>query len=69
MTGLELTLLFLFPEPLREEVLWRSTLWPEERKLYGHGYELYCLAASHAGDLLASACKAAIPEHAAIILW
>ncbi|KAF4519996.1 hypothetical protein B566_EDAN007144 [Ephemera danica] len=56
-------------EPLREEVLWRGTLWPEERKLYGHGYEIYCLAASNSGHLLASASRATLPEHAAIILW
>ncbi|KAJ7377041.1 Elongator subunit elp2 [Desmophyllum pertusum] len=36
---------------------------------YGHGYEIFCVAASPDGSLLASACKASKPEHAALILW
>lgn len=59
----------LFPEPPTEEDLVQNTLWPEVQKLYGHGYEIYSLAASHDGNLLASACKATKPEHAAIIIW
>lgn len=47
----------------------QNTLWPEQQKLYGHGYEVFALAASPDGSLLASACKATTPEHAALILW
>lgn len=44
-------------------------MWPEIQKLYGHGYEVYCLAATADGTLLASACKSTNPEYAAILLW
>lgn len=55
--------------PLCEEILWKATLWPEERKLYGHGFELHSLASSHSGRFLASACKARLKDHASIIIW
>ncbi|KAI5730461.1 hypothetical protein M8J76_013864 [Diaphorina citri] len=60
---------FHLEQPPTEEDLVQNTLWPEVQKLYGHGYEIYSLAASHDGTLLASACKATKPEHAAIIIW
>ena len=47
----------------------QNTLWPETRKLYGHGYELLCVAASHSGSVLASAAKASLPVHAVLRLW
>lgn len=47
----------------------QNTLWPEIQKLYGHGYELYSLAADPLGKLLVSACRAQQTEHAAIIIW
>ncbi|XP_070565909.1 elongator complex protein 2-like [Ptychodera flava] len=56
-------------EPPTEEHLLQNTLWPETQKLYGHGYEIYCVATHPAGSLIASACKAAKVEYAAIILW
>lgn len=56
-------------EPPTEETLLQNTLWPEIQKLYGHGYEIYCLAASPDSLLLASACKATTTEHAAILIW
>nr|CAD7578290.1 unnamed protein product [Timema californicum] len=56
-------------EPPTEENLVQNTLWPEVQKLYGHGYELYSLAARPDGRLLASACKATDAQHAAILLW
>ncbi|KAK9889847.1 hypothetical protein WA026_007210 [Henosepilachna vigintioctopunctata] len=56
-------------EPPTEETLLQNTLWPEIRKLYGHGYEVYCLASSADGNYLASACKSTTQEHAAVLLW
>ncbi len=55
--------------PPPEDVLARSTLWPEAEKLYGHGYELSCLAASRDGRLIASACRAASLNHAVVRLF
>ncbi|PFH56141.1 hypothetical protein XA68_17010 [Ophiocordyceps unilateralis] len=55
--------------PPVEETLSRHTLWPELEKLYGHGYEISCLAASHDGKLIASACKASSANHAVIRLF
>ncbi|KAK3308066.1 WD40-repeat-containing domain protein [Chaetomium strumarium] len=55
--------------PPFEESLSRHTLWPEVEKLYGHGYEISCLAASHDGTLIASACKASSINHAVIRLF
>lgn len=55
--------------PPFEDALSRYTLWPETEKLYGHGYEISCLAASHDGALVASACKASAANHAVIRLF
>jgi elongator complex protein 2 len=55
--------------PPFEETLSRHTLWPETEKLYGHGYEISCLAASHDGKIIASACKASSSNHAVIRLF
>jgi elongator complex protein 2 len=55
--------------PPFEDTLSRYTLWPETEKLYGHGYEISCLAASHDGTLIASACKASSANHAVIRLF
>lgn len=55
--------------PPQEETLMQNTLWPEIQKLYGHGFEIYALAASPDGQLLASSCRATTAEHAQIILW
>lgn len=55
--------------PPFEETLSRHTLWPETEKLYGHGYEISCLATSHDGTLVASACKASSANHGVIRLF
>ncbi|KAJ1730221.1 Elongator subunit elp2 [Coemansia biformis] len=56
-------------QPPLEERLLRHTLWPEADKLYGHPYEIFALAAAHAGDLIATACRAASARHASIRLY
>ncbi|CAJ0893575.1 5486_t:CDS:10, partial [Entrophospora sp. SA101] len=55
--------------PPYEEHLLQHTLWPEIDKLYGHGYEIVCVDASHDGKYLASACRSTIAEHAVIRLY
>lgn len=55
--------------PPFEDSLSRHTLWPEIEKLYGHGYEISCLAVSHDGTLIASACRASSINHAVIRLF
>ena len=56
-------------KPPTEESLVQNTLWPEVHKMYGHGYEVYCVAASADGRMVASACKSAQPKEAAILIW
>ncbi|KAG8240403.1 hypothetical protein J437_LFUL002546, partial [Ladona fulva] len=56
-------------EPPTEEHLMQNTLWPEVQKLYGHGYDIFSMAATHDGSLLASACKSTNVQHAAVIIW
>ncbi|KAH9432481.1 hypothetical protein MCOR02_007176 [Pyricularia oryzae] len=58
-----------FDRPPYEDSLSRHTLWPEIEKLYGHGYELSCLATSHDGKVVASACKASSINHAVVRLF
>lgn len=55
--------------PPTEETLLQNTLWPEVQKLYGHGYELFSLAADPQCQLLVSSSKAQKAEHASIIIW
>jgi elongator complex protein 2 len=55
--------------PPFEDHLARHTLWPEREKLYGHGYEISAVAASHEGDLVATACRASSVDHAVIRIY
>jgi len=55
--------------PPLEDHLARHTLWPEHEKLYGHGYEISAVAASHDGSLVATACRASSVDHAVIRLY
>ncbi|OAD68764.1 hypothetical protein PHYBLDRAFT_117063 [Phycomyces blakesleeanus NRRL 1555(-)] len=63
------SLLETMVHPPFEEHLLQHTLWPEIEKLYGHGYEIICTEATHDGKYVASACKAATPEHAVVRLF
>lgn len=54
-------------EPPLEEHLCQNTLWPEIRKLFGHGNNLQALAAC--GPLLASAAESKTADLADIWLW
>uniref|UniRef100_A0A182QQW7 Elongator complex protein 2 n=1 Tax=Anopheles farauti TaxID=69004 RepID=A0A182QQW7_9DIPT len=55
--------------PPAEETLMQNTLWPEIQKLYGHGNELYAIASTPDGKLIASGCRATSTEQAQILLW
>lgn len=55
--------------PPFEDQLSRHLLFPETEKLYGHGYEISCVAASHDGSLIATACRASSIDHALIRLY
>jgi elongator complex protein 2 len=61
----------ILSKPPLEEYLVRNSLFPEIDKLYGHGFELYCLGISHSGSILdsASVAKSSQGSHAAIRLW
>ncbi|KAG2482428.1 hypothetical protein HYH03_018632 [Edaphochlamys debaryana] len=56
-------------EPPLEEHLAQNTLWPETQKLYGHGNDVFCAAASPDGRFVASACKAQTAATAAVWVW
>ena len=56
-------------QPPPESYLLQNTLWPEIRKVYGHVYEIFCVACSHSGDIVASAGKSSQPKHSAIMIW
>lgn len=52
-----------------EEHLAQNTLWPEIHKLYGHGNDIFSLAADPQSQYLASACKAQTASLAKIFIW
>lgn len=55
--------------PPLEDILQKYTLFPELEKLYGHGYEISCVAVHPSYQLIASACKSNLLKHAAIRLF
>lgn len=55
--------------PPLEEHLAQNTLWPEVHKLYGHGNDVYCVAASRDGRYIASGCIAKSPAAAEVWVW
>lgn len=69
LSGSPAQALTLLEEPPTEDLLSRHTLWPEHEKLYGHGYEVSEVDASHANMILATACKASSIDHAVIRLY
>ena len=54
---------------ITEEDLSQNTLWPEVRKLYGHGNDLYRVAADPKGRFIVSSSRAQEHMSAAIIVW
>jgi len=54
---------------LDEDFIRSQTLWLEVSKLYGHVYEIACIATSPVDSLVASASQASKPQFSAIILW
>lgn len=56
-------------QPPMEDTLQRHLLWPEIEKLYGHGYEITCLAVSPDGKLTASACRSNTAQHSVIRIF
>ncbi|OCF55861.1 elongator complex protein 2 [Kwoniella mangroviensis CBS 10435] len=57
-----------------EEELATSTLWPEIEKIYGHGYELVCVASSSfstpsGSELIATSSKSTNLEHSGIRIY
>jgi len=55
--------------PPYEEELAQSTLWPEVRKVFGHGNDLVSAAADPRGAHCATACRAQNPTNATIWVW
>lgn len=55
--------------PPFEDHLSKFSLWPEHEKLYGHGYEISCVAVTNDRKIIATACKATSLDHAVIRLY
>ncbi|KAI5284428.1 hypothetical protein KEM54_001339 [Ascosphaera aggregata] len=65
----QVTSLLNLDHPPFEDHLSKFSLWPEHEKLYGHGYEISAVAASHDKKLIATTCKASSIDHAVIRLY
>jgi elongator complex protein 2 len=55
--------------PPLEEHLAQNTVWPEVRKLYGHGNDVFCVCSAPNGRIIASACRAQSAGAAAVWVW
>lgn len=58
-----------FSLPPDEDFLYDNTLWPENSKLYGHGYEVIAIACSRDGSVIASGGKSQSEKHSKLFLW
>jgi len=58
-----------FEIPPDEDFIFNNTLWPEDSKLYGHGYEIISVAISHDGKLAASGAKSQSEKNSKLFLW
>lgn len=54
---------------LTEEYLMTKSRWPERNKLYGHAYEIYCVATTKAGDYIVTAANAKKKKYSNIFVW
>jgi elongator complex protein 2 len=58
-----------FEIPPDEDFIFNNTLWPEDSKLYGHGYEIISLAISHNGKFAASGAKSQSEKNSKLFIW
>jgi len=56
-------------EPPQEHFLGNFGLWPEMQKMYGHAFEVQCLAITKSYKYIASSAKANKAKDAYIIIW
>lgn len=54
---------------LTEEFLMTRTRWPERNKLYGHAFEIYCIATTKKGDYIVTASKSKKKKYSNIFVW
>ena len=54
---------------LTEEYLMNKTRWPERNKLYGHVYEIYCVATTKKGDYIVTAAQSKKKKYSNIFVW
>ncbi|CAI2384101.1 unnamed protein product [Moneuplotes crassus] len=54
---------------LTEEYLMTKTRWPERSKLYGHAFEIHCVATTKAGDYIVTAARSKQKKYSNIFVW
>ena len=54
---------------ITEEYLMSKTRWPERNKLYGHVYEIYCVATTKKGDYIVTAAQSKKKKYSGIFVW
>lgn len=54
---------------LTEEYLMTKTRWPEKSKLYGHAFEIHCVATTKAGDYIVTAAVSKQKKYSNIFVW